>query len=74
MNNNFNNFKGNGHSGNGHRPRFRSKRDMYSKLIADYACKEANPVFVRCVDSSFLVFSLSSHRYSYTSLLCNSLY
>jgi hypothetical protein len=31
-----------------------------------------NPVSARRVDSSVLVFSLSSHRYSYISLLFNS--
>jgi hypothetical protein len=33
-----------------------------------------NPVYVRRVDSSVLVFSLSSHRHSYIGLVFNSLY
>jgi hypothetical protein len=33
-----------------------------------------NPVSVRRVDSSFLVFSLSSYRYSYISLLIHKSY
>jgi hypothetical protein len=32
----------------------------------------SNPVYTRRVDSSTLVFSLSSHRHSYIGLVCNS--
>ncbi len=35
---------------------------------------DGSPMSVRSVDSSFLVVSLSSHRYSYISLLFNSLF
>jgi hypothetical protein len=43
-------------------------------LVFVFRCSSSttNPVYVRCVDSSFLVFSLSSHRYSYISLVFSS--
>jgi hypothetical protein len=45
-------------------------------LVFVFRCSSStsNPVSVRRVDSSFLVFSLSSHRYSYISLLFTSFY
>jgi hypothetical protein len=45
------------------------------KLLVYYfrcSISTTNPVSERCLDSSFLVFSLSSHRYSYISLLFSS--
>ncbi len=44
-------------------------------LVFVFRCSSStnNPVSVWCVDSSFLVFSLSSHRYSNVSLLFISL-
>ncbi len=50
---------------------------LYSNLgleIFSPRCSSSttNPVYVRRVDSSFLVFSLSSHRYSCICLLFNS--
>jgi hypothetical protein len=43
-------------------------------LVFVFRCSSptTNPVSARRVDSSFLVFSLSSHRYSYISLLFSS--
>ncbi len=45
-------------------------------LVFVFRCSSSttNPVYVSRVDSSFLVFSLSSHRYSYISLLFSSLF
>ncbi len=47
---------------------------MYLNLVFVFRCSSSttNPVSVRRVDSSFLVFSLSSHRYSFLSLLFSS--
>jgi hypothetical protein len=52
---------------------FHSKGTLFL-LCSNLGCSSSttNQVSVRRVDSSFLVFSLSSHRYSQISLLFNS--
>jgi len=44
------------------------------KLVSIFRCfsPPTNPVYVRCVDPSSSVSSLSSHRHSYIGLLCSS--
>jgi hypothetical protein len=45
---------------------------VYLVLVFRCTSSTTNPVYTRRVDSSFLVFSLLSHRYSYISLLFTS--
>jgi hypothetical protein len=42
------------------------------QIIVKQQSSTSNPVYVRRVDSSALVFSLSSHRHSYISLVSSS--
>jgi hypothetical protein len=43
-----------------------------SVFMLRFSCSPSNPVYTRSVDFSDLVFSLSSHRYSYIGLVFNS--
>ncbi len=48
--------------------------DYLTNTVVDLRIDHGNPVYVRSVDSSGLVFSLSSHRHSYIGLVFTSLF
>jgi hypothetical protein len=49
-----------------------TSRLLTSSLSLGVHSSPSNPVYTRRVDSSALVFSLSSHRHSYIGLVCSS--
>jgi hypothetical protein len=50
------------------------QNSLQPRLIFRCSSSPSNPVYARRVDSSALVFSLSSHRHSYTGLVFTSLF